>query len=390
MEQGRGLMGSTLFHWWENRAKLLVMTWRFRELFAKKIKRLSITALLLVSIEARADLNNMTAKIDSLFAEFNRPNAPGASVTVIQSGKVLMAKGYGFANVEEKIPCTPETNFRLASLTKQFTAMSILILADRKKLTLDESLTAFFPEFPDYGKRITVRHLLSHTSGLIDYEDIIPPGTSIPVLDRDVMRLLLKQDKTYFPPGAKFRYSNSGYSLLSLIVEVRSGMPFAQFLKQSIFQPLKMNDSLAYEQGFSVIPNRAYGYSASGGGFTRTDQSLTSSVLGDGGIYTSVSDLFRWDQALYTTKLVSAKWLALAFTPNVPPTDFPNSYYGFGWYIGQYRGLKEIWHYGETRGFTTRIARFPEKQFTLAILANRNDAKISDLPHMITDLYLFP
>jgi CubicO group peptidase (beta-lactamase class C family) len=350
----------------------------------------ALVATLSFATSAQADSEPVSSKIDSLFADFNRPNVPGASVTVIQDGKILLAKGYGLANVEEKIPCTPETNFRLASLTKQFTAMSILILADRKRLSLEESLREFFPEFPSYGNQITVRHLLSHTSGLIDYEDVIPAGTTIPVLDRDVLRLLLKQDKTYSPPGSKFRYSNSGYSLLSLIVEVRSEMPFAQFLKENIFQPLKMKNSLAYEQGFSFIPNRAYGYSASGQGFTRTDQSLTSSVLGDGGIYTSVSELFKWDQALYTTKLVSAKWLELAFTAGSLPTDFRNSHYGFGWYIGTYRGLKEIWHYGETRGFTTRIARFPEKKFTLAILTNRNNANISDLPHKITDLYLFP
>jgi CubicO group peptidase (beta-lactamase class C family) len=355
-----------------------------------RIAFLEFATIMLFSLHALADTDSMSPRIDALFADFNRSDAPGASVAVIQNGKVLLAKGYGLANLEEKIPCTPETNFRLASLTKQFTAMSILILADRKKLSLDEPLTAFFSEFPSCGKTITVRHLLGHTSGLIDYEDIIPPGTTIPVLDRDVLRLLLKQNKTYFPPGSKFRYSNSGYSLLSLIVEVRSGMPFAQFLKKTVFQPLKMNNSLAYEQGFAIIPNRAYGYSASGQGFTRTDQSLTSSVLGDGGIYTSVSDLFKWDQALYTTKLVSPKWLKLAFTPGSLPTDFPNSHYGFGWFIGNYRGLKEIWHYGETRGFTTRITRFPEKKFTFVILTNRNDAKISDLPNKITDLYLFP
>jgi CubicO group peptidase (beta-lactamase class C family) len=151
-----------------------------------------------------------------------------------------------------------------------------------------------------------------------------------------------------------------------------------------------MRNSLAYEQGFSIIPNRAYGYTPAEGGFTRTDQSLTSSVLGDGGIYTSVNDLYKWDQALYGTRLVSAKWLKLAFAPGPMPTDFPNSRYGFGWYVGTYRGLKEIWHYGETRGFTTRMARFPEKKFTLVILTNRNEAKISELPHKITDLYLFP
>jgi len=346
-----------------------------------RIILISFISTVLISERVWAESDAMKSKIDGLFSDFNRTDSPGASVIVIQNGKVLLAKGYGLANIEEKIPCTPKTNFRLASLTKQFTAMSILILAERKKLSLDESLIEFFPEFPSCGKQITVRHLLGHTSGLIDYEDVIPAGTTIPVLDRDVLRLLLKQDKTYFPPGSKFRYSNSGYSLLSLIVEVRSGMPFAQFLKKNIFQPLKMNDSLAYEQGFSIIPNRAYGYSTSGQGFTRTDQSLTSSVLGDGGIYTSVSDLFKWDQALYTTKLVSPKLLKLAFT---------HGCYGFGWFIGNYRGLKEIWHYGETRGFTTRIARIPEKKFALVILTNRNDAKISELPHKITDLYLFP
>ena len=128
---------------------------------------------------------------------------------IIQDGKVVFAKGYGLANVEEKIPCGTNTNFRLASVTKQFTAMSVLILAERKQLSLDERLTDFFPEFPAYGRQITVRHLLTHTSGLLDYEDLIPKGTEIPVLDRDVLRLLMQQDKTYFPPGTKYRYSNS-------------------------------------------------------------------------------------------------------------------------------------------------------------------------------------
>src|SRR5438445_8042766 len=187
--------------------------------------------------------------------------------------------------------------------------MAVMILAERKKLSFDERLTDFFPEFPEYGRQITVRHLLSHNSGLIDYEDLIPKGTEIPVLDRDVLRLLMQQDKTYFPPGTKYKYSNSAYALLALMVEGRSGSTFAQFLKQNIFCALKMAHTLAYEQGLSVIPNRAYGYSPDGAGFKRTDQSLTSSVLGDGGIYSSVADLRKWDQALYTSKLVSPKML---------------------------------------------------------------------------------
>jgi CubicO group peptidase (beta-lactamase class C family) len=225
---------------------------------------------------ASGGTDTLTPRVDALFRDFNQAGSPGASVMIIKGGKVMLAKGYGLANVEERIPCGTNTNFRLASVTKQFTAMAVMILAERRKLSLDERLTDFFPEFPPYGRQITLRHLLTHTSGLIDYEDVIPKGTEIPVLDRDVLRLLMRQDKTYFPPGAKYRYSNSAYALLALIVETRSGNTFARFLQENIFRPLKLNHTLAYEQGLSVVPNRAYGYSSDGSGFKRTDQSLTS------------------------------------------------------------------------------------------------------------------
>jgi CubicO group peptidase (beta-lactamase class C family) len=166
---------------------------------------------------ASASTDALAPKVDALFQDFDQAGSPGASVMVIKGGKVVLAKGYGQASVEERIPCGTNTNFRLASVTKQFTAMAVMILAKRGKLSLDERLTDFFPEFPAYGRQITLRHLLTHTSGLIDYEDVIPKGTEIPVLDRDVLRLLMQQDKTYFPPGTKYRYSNSAYSLLALI-----------------------------------------------------------------------------------------------------------------------------------------------------------------------------
>ena len=351
---------------------------------------LLITIAMTLSAQAASNRTDaMIPRIDALFQDFNRAGSPGASVLVIQGGKVVLAKGYGLASIEERIPCGTNTNFRLASVTKQFTAMAVMILAERGKLSFEERLTDFFPEFPAYGRQITLRHLLTHTSGLIDYEDVIPKGTEIPVLDRDVLRLLMLQDKTYFAPGTKYRYSNSAYSLLALIVEARSGNTFARFLRGNIFRPLKMSNTLAYEQGLSVVPNRAYGYSSEGSGFKRTDQSLTSSVLGDGGIYSSVADLYQWDQALYTDKLVSRKMLKRAFTPG-PATEHPDTGYGFGWFVGQYRGLKEIWHSGNSLGFTTRIARFPEKKFTVIILTNRNEARIAEFPHRIADGYLFP
>ena len=330
----------------------------------------------------------MERRMAELFGEYERPSVPGATVMVIRNGKVVFGKGYGLADVEGKVPCTTNTNFRLASVTKQFTAMAVMMLAEHGRLSLAEKLTDFFPEFPDYGRAITVRHLLTHTSGLIDYEDVIPKGTTIPVLDRDVLRLLLQQDKTYFPPGTKFRYSNSAYALLALIVEVRSGQTFAHFLEENIFEPLKMRNTLAYEQGSSVIANRAYGYSADGQEFKRTDQSLTSSVLGDGGVYSSVADLRKWDQALSTGKLVKRKTLEQIFTPG-PGTDHPRTHYGFGWYIGEFRDEKEIWHSGTTRGFSTRIVRYPASKSAVIILTNRNEAQLSELAHKVADTWLF-
>lgn len=341
--------------------------------------------------------SNTLAQLDSLFMEFDLPDAPGASVMVIHKGKPVFARGYGLANLETRTRCTTNTNFRLASVTKQFTAMSVLMLAEQKKLALDEPLTAFFPEFPAYGKKITVRHLLTHMSGLPDYEDLIPPGTTIPVLDRDVLRILAgnagllpatNPPAPLFPPGLGYRYSNSGYALLALIVEVRSGRTFARFLAENIFEPLKMNNTLAYETGSAVVANRAFGHTLRTNGWQRTDQSLTSSVLGDGGVYSSVVDLAKWDAALHGTKLLRASLLKQAFTP-ATPTDKPGRSYGFGWYIGKYRGLKQIWHSGESIGFRTRIVRYPEKKFTVIILANRADAKLEEFPGKIVDLVLF-
>ncbi len=330
---------------------------------------------------------NQEEAIDDLFKEFDRPGSPGASLTVIKNGKPVFAKGYGLANLEKKILCSTNTNFRLASLTKQFTATAILILAERRSLSLEDHITRFFPEFPDYGKQISIRHLLTHTSGLVDYEQVIPAGTTIPVSDRDVLLLLLKQDHLKFSPGEKFDYSNTGYSFLALIVEAASGQKFATFLRENIFQPLGMTNSLAYEPGISSVPNRAFGYAKTENGFEFSDQSLTSAVLGDGGIYSSVADLFQWDQALSTEKLVSRKMLEQAFATHSTNSDSPGSGYGFGWYIGKYRDAKKIWHYGSTCGFSTRMERFPEKNLTVIILTNRRDAKISDVPQKIADLY---
>ncbi len=343
-----------------------------------------------VAREVRRSAANseFASKIDALFEPLATQNSPGVSAMVIHRGQTIYARARGLANLEERIPASIGTNYRLASLTKQFTAMASLILTEKRLLTLEERLTDVFPEFPVYGRQVLIRHLLTHTSGLIDYEDIVPKGTSIPVLDQDVLRLLMTQDKTYFVPGTSYRYSNSGYALLALAVEQRSGLTFARYLKQHIFSPLRMTNTLAYEQGLSIVPMRAYGYSPDGNSFKRTDQSLTSSVLGDGGIYSSLADLYKWDQALYADRIVHHKTIQQAFTA-ATVTDKKGINYGFGWFIGEYRRMKEIWHYGETVGFRTRISRFPKDQFTVILLANRSDALLDEYPRKIVDIVLF-
>lgn len=340
-------------------------------------------SLSLGGIGGRAAQNDASA-IDQMFREYDRADVPGASVMVIKDGRILFQKAYGSANLEERIPCTTRTNYRLASLTKQFTAMAIMILAGRERLALTNRLTDFFPDFPVYGRQISVRHLLNHTSGLIAYEDIIPAGTTVPLKDRDVLRLLKGQDRTYFTPGARYRYSNSGYAMLAMIVEAMSGVSFAEFLRRNIFDPLQMTNTVAYEQGISTVPHRAYGYTQRGNSFTRTDQSLTSSVLGDGGIYSSIADLYKWDQALYATRLVSSGMLAEAFTPGAS-TDEAGTGYGYGWFVTNRRGRRTVWHYGDTIGFRTAIERIPDQRLTVIVLVNRGEADPTAMARRITD-----
>jgi CubicO group peptidase (beta-lactamase class C family) len=327
------------------------------------------------------------ARIDALFTEYHKEGVPGASVAVIQDGEVIFKKGYGLANLEEKIPVTTSTNFRLASVTKQFTAMCIMILTEQGKLGFDDDLTRFFPKFPDYGKKITVRHLLQHTSGLIAYEDLIPDSATMQVKDRDVLEMMMQQDSTYFEPGSQYRYSNSGYAVLAMIVEKVSGLSFATFLQKYIFEPLQMHNTVAYEKGMATVAHRAYGYTESENGFEFTDQSMTSAVLGDGGIYSSVEELYKWDQALYTEKLVSKAMLEQAFTSGVLTKD-EGVYYGFGWRLDSHRGRRRVYHGGSTRGFRTAYQRFPDDHFSVIVLINRNDANPLQIATQIVDLYL--
>lgn len=266
----------------------------------------------------------------------------------------------------------------------------MLLLAEKKKLSLDDRLTKFFPEFPGHGKEITVRHLLTHTSGVPDYEDHIPAGTTIPLSDRDVLLILCQQGTPQFAAGKQFHYSNSGYALLALLVETVSGETFPAYLKKHIFDPLGMTNSVAYVPGVSSIPHRSFGYAKKDQGWDFSDQSVTSAVLGDGGIYSSINDMFKWDQALYTEKLISKSLLEEAFKIHSSKSDFDDSGYGYGWYICRKCQTPQVWHYGSTCGFSTKIERFPSRKLSFIILTNRREAGLDPIARKLTELYLKP
>ncbi|HEY3056746.1 MAG TPA: serine hydrolase domain-containing protein [Thermoanaerobaculia bacterium] len=318
-----------------------------------------------------------TAQMDSLLRDYSG-NVPGASVIIVRDGDVVFRKSYGMANLEEKIAATPATHYRLASVTKQFTAAAILMLADQKKLTIDDAIKLFLPSLPGYAGAITIRQLLTHTSGLIDYEDLIPAGATRQLKDEDVLHSLETQQSTYFAPGTGYRYSNSGYALLALIVEKASGRRFADFLRENIFLPLGMTTTVAHEEGISTVVDRAYGYSRDGSSWHRTDQSLTSAVLGDGGIYTSVDELVNWLRALDGGRF------AEAMEPRVE-TDKAGVRYGFGWRIGQHDGHRVVSHTGESIGFRNALVRFPDQRISVVVLTNRNEGHPYDIAIVIAD-----
>ncbi len=339
-------------------------------------------------------------QIGAIFAPLVSRQEPGLAVLVRLNGKTVFKRGYGSRDLRSGAPIDARSNFRLASCTKQFTALAVLLLVHDGKLRLDEKLTDVFPEFPAYGRAITLRNLLNHTSGLVAYEDLVDKTykswQEIPqISDAGVLELMEKQTGTKFPPGTAWEYSNSGYCVLAKVVEKASGLGFADFLRRRIFVPLKMYETLAYEYGKNQVKARAYGYTQDAGTWLETDQSPTSATLGDGGIYSSLDDLGKWDEALRRHTLLSEAAMRPALTPVALPQDFHSSSegggpvkYGFGWFLDPYRGHARMWHSGESIGFRTVIDRFPSDGLTIFVLANRTNVDPSALALKIADMYL--
>lgn len=344
----------------------------------------------MTAVPRTADPSARDAALDALMQDY-AGDLPGAAVLVLHDGEVLARRGYGLADLEAGARVTPETRFRLASVSKQFTAAAILLLAQDGKLSLDDPVKRWLPSLPGAADAITLKHLLTHSSGLIDYEDLMTPdapgGPLVQIHDADVLRLLEHEDRLYFAPGSDYRYSNSGYALLALVVGKVSGRDFASLLRERIFMPLGMG-AVAYEAGVSTVPHRAYGHSLVDGQWRRTDQSSTSAVLGDGGVYASIDDLAKWDAALHDDRLLGDATRAAAFAPQVRVDGEDDvDAYGYGWRVRGDGHDRLLWHSGETIGFRNVILRWPEQRFTVVVLTNRNAPPPYPLAQRIAALY---
>ena len=310
-------------------------------------------------------------QVDALFAPVAGKDAPGAAVIVIQNGRVLHEQGYGLANLELGVPNTSQTKFRLASVTKQFTAAAILQLQDAGKLSLDDRLAGYFPDLPR-GDEIAIRHLLTHTSGL---------GKS-------------EHAPLEFSPGERCNYSNAGYVLLGRITEKASGLSYEEYLRTRIFEPLGMLNT-GCDHPDTVLKHRASGYvvNPNGGYVNEPDEDIFSTAFSAGCLYSTVEDMRLWDQALYTESVLKKETVQQAFTP-VKLNDGTEAPYGFGWMIGKYRGLVEIGHGGDASGFNTWISRFPDQRFAVIVLCNYCMRPPGPLPSAhelangIADIYL--
>ena len=349
--------------------------------------RVVLILLLTLSTIISSGNKSIEHQIDTIFKEFNSSSGPGVSAAIIKNDTIIYQKGFGLADIEDKTLIEPNTNFRLASITKQFTALSILLLETEGKLSLTDRLTKYFPELSESYSEITLKNVLQHTSGIVDYENLANRKDTTQLRDKDVLKLLSEQDTLYFKPGTMHQYSNSGYALLSLLVERLSGISFAEFLNVRIFKPLQMNNTVAYQKGISKVVNRAYGYTKLDSGFVDSDQSLYSAVLGDGGIYSSTIDLIKWDKEVNSPTLLPKEKFDQVFVKGKTAAGEEFDY-GFGWRLDPYKNHERLYHTGGTSGFSNIYMKLPEYQLTIIVLINIYDYDAKGYAEKVADIFI--
>jgi CubicO group peptidase (beta-lactamase class C family) len=329
------------------------------------------------------------ARVDAVFAKWETTESPGCAVAVSEAGQPVLARAYGMSDLERETPNTPDTVFEAGSVSKQFTAAAVMLLARDGKLSLDDPVRKHIPELPDYGRPLTVRQMLNHTSGLRDWGALFaaagwPRGTRVHTLDH-VLAVLGRQKALNFPSGTEYSYSNSGYNLAAILVSRVSGKPFADFTRERIFVPLGMTDTEWRDDHQRIVKGRATAYTRGDAGW-RIEMPFEN-VHGQGGLLTTVGDLLRWNAALDAGTLAGPEFAAEEQRPGVLADGKPIRY-AMGLGVVDWRGTREVSHAGATAGYRAGLARYPEHGLSVAVLCNADDASGGPLTRKVAEVFL--
>ncbi|MHC1775607.1 MAG: serine hydrolase [Lentimicrobium sp.] len=339
--------------------------------------RFSLILVLLTGALSFVSAQKNNAEFDKLIESQYKPGEPGATVLIAKNGAVIYRKAFGMANLELNVPMKPEMVFEIGSMTKQFTAVSILMLMEQGKLSLNDEITKFIPDYPTQGQKITIHHLLTHTSGIKSYTSM---QEWVPLWRKDMSPLemidLFKNQPMDFAPGEKYLYNNSAYFMLGYIIEKASGLTYQEFLETNIFKPLQMNNSY-YGSHQKIIANRAAGYQNQEGFINAEYLSLTQPYAA-GSIMSNVDDLLKWEIAVRDNKLVKKASIQLAFTGYKTNDDKP-FHYGYGWMLNEINGSPTIEHGGGIFGYTTNGIWLPKEDVYVVMLTNRDDMSPADI-----------
>jgi D-alanyl-D-alanine carboxypeptidase len=343
---------------------------------------------LLILVAKQAFTQTEYNRVDSLMSSIYSKDHPGAAIAVLRNGEVVFKKGYGITDLNSKKPVTSSTNFNICSMTKQFTAYCILKLASEKKLFLDDKIEKYFPDFnAKVAGTVTIRNLLTHSSGIVDHYDYVDKKLFKEFWDKDVLNAIKSVDSVYFPTGSRYRYSNTAFCLLSLIIEKVSGHTFTEYIQEYIFKPLKMNTSDIIKPDFK-ISQRALGYEFENDSFKISDagESLFFSTRGDGGIYTSIDDYVKWIIAIQNGMVLNSSIIKEAQSAQFPISTTRNLSYGYGWFVAGSGDNKIVFHPGSNGGFRTIVVIIPSQKYSVVIFSNRTGIDLEDLVHEINKI----
>ena len=331
----------------------------------------------------------LEAKVDQLLAEWDRPDSPGAALAVTTDGEIIYKQGYGMANLEYDIPITTSTIFDIASVSKQFAAFAIVTLSYERKLSLDDDIRTHLPDVPNFGKTITIRHLLHHTSGLRDWvQSLVIAGVEMDdvISFKHILKMARHQKTLNFEPGSEFLYSNTGYNLLAEIVETVTGDSFREWTDTHIFKPLNMTNSHFHDDHEMILKNRAYSYQAvENDGFKHAVNNTTA--LGSSSLYSTVEDLAKWILN-FDTAHIGGQTIFEQMHQRGVLNNGERIAYALGLNIGEYRSLKTVGHSGSWRGFRSHLLRFPDQKFGVVILCNLDTFNPLSLAEKVADIYL--